>query len=184
MDVAALLVADERDRAAAEAAQPGDDRRVVGLGAVAVELDEVVADPLHVVERVRPVLMAGELDRVPDLVGRRLGRDPLDLALELRQLARDADAADERQVLAASRAARAAGAARPRARAAQPRAASVEEREEPAQERAQVGAADDRVEVAEAAVRLGQAEVVGELLAGGLLHDARAGEDDQRAGLG
>ena len=33
-DVAALLVADQRDRAAVEAANAGDDCRVVGAGAV------------------------------------------------------------------------------------------------------------------------------------------------------
>ena len=42
---------------------------------------------------------------------------------------------------------------------------------------------DDRVEMAEAEVLLGEPEVVGELLAGRLLDDARPGERDERAGL-
>ena len=62
-----------------EAREAGDDGRVVRERAVAVELDEVVEQALHVVERVRPVLVASELDRVPYVVGARLRRDPLDL---------------------------------------------------------------------------------------------------------
>ena len=41
-----------------------------------------------------------------------------------------------------------------------------------------------RVDVPEAEVRLGEAEVVRQLLARRLRHDARAGERHQRAGLG
>ena len=47
-----------------------------------------------------------------------------------------------------------------------------------------LGARNDRVEVAEAQVLLGEPEVVRQLLARRLLHDARPGERDQRAGLG
>src|SRR5689334_15572790 len=65
LEVAALLVADERDRLAPERADPGHDGRVVALRPVAVKLDEVVADPLQVVQRVGPVLVAGELHRMP-----------------------------------------------------------------------------------------------------------------------
>ena len=43
LDVAALLVADQGDRAAVEAAEAGDERLVVGAAAVAVQLDEVLA---------------------------------------------------------------------------------------------------------------------------------------------
>ena len=93
LDVAALLVADERDRAPVEAAEAGDDRRVVGAAAVAVELDPVVEQPLDVVERVRPVLVPRELDRAPDLLVGRRGLDPLELALEPLELAGDARAA-------------------------------------------------------------------------------------------
>ena len=77
---------------------PADERRVVRERAVAVQLDEVVEDPLDVVERVRPVLVARELDGVPDLVGARLLRDPVDLVLETGQLPRDADPAQKRQL--------------------------------------------------------------------------------------
>src|SRR5919199_4914580 len=38
LDVAALLLTDERDRASVETTDAGDDRAVVGAGAVAVEL--------------------------------------------------------------------------------------------------------------------------------------------------
>ena len=51
------------DRAAVELPEPGHDRVVVRAAAVAVQLEEVVEDPLDVVERVRPVLVARELDR-------------------------------------------------------------------------------------------------------------------------
>ena len=71
LDVAALLVADERDRAAVELAEAGDDRAVVGAAAVAVQLDPVVEDPSDVVERVRPVGVPGELDRAPRSPRRR-----------------------------------------------------------------------------------------------------------------
>ena len=52
-------------------AEPGDDRRVVAARPVAVQLDEVLEQALDVVEGVRPLLMARELDGAPDvLVGR------------------------------------------------------------------------------------------------------------------
>ena len=64
--VAALLVADDRDRAVRAAADARHDRRVVAVEAVAVQLLEVRPEPRDVVERVGPVLVAGELDRLPD----------------------------------------------------------------------------------------------------------------------
>src|SRR5438270_13017963 len=42
LQVASLLVADETDRAAVEAADPGDDRGIVGPCAVAVKLHPVL----------------------------------------------------------------------------------------------------------------------------------------------
>src|SRR5262249_21861170 len=78
LEVAALLVADERDRPAVEPAEAGDERAVVRAAAVAVQLDPVLEDPLDVVERVRAALVTRELDRAPDLV---LGRGLLDLEL-------------------------------------------------------------------------------------------------------
>jgi hypothetical protein len=97
LDVAALLVADDHDGAAVELADPGDESPVVGARAVAVELDPVVDHPRDVVERVRTVLMAGELDRPPDLLVRRLRFDPLELGLQPLELARDARAAQQRR---------------------------------------------------------------------------------------
>ena len=46
-----------------------------------MQLEEVLEDPLDVVERVRPVLVARQLDRAPDLLVGRLGLDPVELAL-------------------------------------------------------------------------------------------------------
>jgi hypothetical protein len=92
-DVAALLVADERDRPALEAAEARDERRIVAERAVAVQLDEVVENALDVIEGVRPVLVARELDRLPDVVLGRFGSDPVDLTLQAGHLTRDADSA-------------------------------------------------------------------------------------------
>ena len=154
-DVAALLVADERDRAAVELPEPGDDRAVVGAAAVAVQLDPVVEDPLDVVERVRPLRVPRELDERPDLVlGRVRARDRVELLLE--------------PLLLAARRRCGGGAAgsvsRP-SRSRSPRSASpLKEPEEPRQVRALLGSGDDGVDLAEAEVLLGAAEVVGELL--------------------
>jgi hypothetical protein len=63
-----------------------------------VELDEVVEHVLDVVERVGPVLVAGELDGVPDLLGGRRRGDPLDLPLELLERTGDADPTQQRQL--------------------------------------------------------------------------------------
>src|ERR687885_1951593 len=95
LEVAALLLAHERDRSAVEAADPGDDRAVVGARTVAVELDPVHEQPLDVVERVRPVLVTRELDGAPDVLVARLLREPLELALELLELTREPRAAEE-----------------------------------------------------------------------------------------
>src|SRR5262249_37756908 len=99
LGVATLLVADQRDGAAVEPAQPGDEGAVVGAAPIAMQFDPVVEDPRHVVERVRPLLVPRELDRPPDLV---LGRGLLDLELlqllaEPLLLAGDARPAEERQ---------------------------------------------------------------------------------------
>src|SRR5579884_44170 len=97
LDVAPLLVADERDGAAVEAAQPRDERAVVGAAPVAVQLDPVVEDARDVVERVRPVGMAGELDRPPDPLVRRVLLQPLQLLLEARRLGVEPCAAQPRE---------------------------------------------------------------------------------------
>ncbi len=90
LDVASLLVADERDRAAVDLAETGDERAVVRAAAVAVELDPVVDEPLDVVERVRPLGMARELDRAPDRLVARVLLQALELLLEPLRLAVDA----------------------------------------------------------------------------------------------
>ena len=97
-DVTPLLVAHQGNGLAVEAADAGHDRSVVRERAIAVQLDEVVEDSLDVVQRVRPVLMAGKLDGAPDLVRARLLRDPVDLVLETGQLPGNADPAQKREV--------------------------------------------------------------------------------------
>src|SRR2546422_5789215 len=97
LDVASFLVADEHDRPTVEAADPADDRRVVRAGPIAVQLDEVIEQPFDIVERVRPLGMAGELDRAPDLLPRRLGLDALEVALQPFELAGDLRSAEEGQ---------------------------------------------------------------------------------------
>ena len=69
---------------------PGDDRVVVHPAAVTVELEEVLEDPLDVIERVRPFLMTGELDPLPDLLVGGVVLEPLELALQALELARRA----------------------------------------------------------------------------------------------
>ena len=78
-------------------AEPRDERAVIGAAAVAVQLDPVVDQPRDVVQRVRPVGMARELDRAPDRLVARVGLQPLQLALEPLALVLDARAAQERQ---------------------------------------------------------------------------------------
>ena len=55
-----------------DACQAADDRGVVGEGAVAGELMELVADQAEVIERVRPLRMARQLR---DLPGRQRAED-------------------------------------------------------------------------------------------------------------
>src|SRR5205085_11016813 len=93
----ALLVPDERDRPPVEAAETRHDRGVVRPAAVAVQLDEVVQEALHVVERVRPVGVPRELDGAPDLLVGRLGLQPLELLLQALELGRETGATEERQ---------------------------------------------------------------------------------------
>ena len=89
LQVAALLVAHEGDRPPVERADAGDDRVVVQPAAVAVELEPVVEDPLDVVQRVRALLVPGELDGAPDLLVRRVRLEPLELPLQALELGRE-----------------------------------------------------------------------------------------------
>ena len=66
----ALLVADEQDLEVAEPGEAGADGPVVAEGPVAVQLDELVEDQLDVVERLRPVRVPGDEDRLPGRQGR------------------------------------------------------------------------------------------------------------------
>ena len=95
LDVAALLVPDQRHRPALQPAEPGHESGVVRPSAIAVELEEVLEDPLDVVERVRTVLVARQLDGAPDLGIGGLGLDPVELSLQPLELAREACAAKE-----------------------------------------------------------------------------------------
>ena len=65
----ALLVADQDDPPAAQRAQAAHDGRVVAAQPVAAQLEEVGQHVGDVVEGLRPVLMAGELDDVPGELG-------------------------------------------------------------------------------------------------------------------
>src|SRR5690242_11912653 len=82
VDVAPLLLPDEDDRAAAELAEAGDHRTVVAERPVAVQLEPVLEQAVDVVERVRPVIVAGQLDLPPDLFVGRLLADAVDLPLQ------------------------------------------------------------------------------------------------------
>ncbi len=65
LGVGALLLADDDDRAAAEAAEAADDGAVLGEGAVAGERREVGDQRRHVVGEVRPLGMARHLHLLP-----------------------------------------------------------------------------------------------------------------------
>ena len=57
LEVAALLVTEDRDRAPVQLGDAGDECGVVGAAAVAVQLEEVVRHPFDVVEGVGPLLV-------------------------------------------------------------------------------------------------------------------------------
>ena len=176
--VAALLLADEDDGAAVEPAEPGDDRPVVRAAAIAVQLEEVVEDPLDVVERVRPILVPRQLDRLPDLVVARLLLETVDLVLEPLELAGQLRPAEELHgaELTEPLAQAHLGFAR-HAQFFSKRPSSCDSFPPELRPR------DDRVEVAEAVARLGEPEVVRQLLARRLRDDPRAREGHERARL-
>ena len=101
MDVAPLLLPDEDDGASVEFAEAGDHRAVVSERPVPVELEPVLEEALHIVERVRPLLVSSQLDLAPDLLVGRLLPDPLDLPLQPLELAGEPCTADQREVLQA-----------------------------------------------------------------------------------
>jgi len=95
LGVAALLLADECDGSPIQLAEPGDHRPVVGPAAVAVQLEPVVEQPLDVVERVGPLVVAGELDGTPDVLVGGVLLDAIELPLEPLELTGQLRAAEE-----------------------------------------------------------------------------------------
>src|SRR5262249_28750253 len=93
----ALLVPDDADALAAEAAEAADDRLVVAELAVAGERDEIGDQGRHVVEAMRPLGMAGNLSLLPR---REFGIDVLEglrgLGLETGNLLADGGGAVRR----------------------------------------------------------------------------------------
>jgi hypothetical protein len=65
LGVASLLVADDHHRLAVDARQSTHDRGVVGIGAIACQLLEFIADELQVVEGVGSLRVARELRDLP-----------------------------------------------------------------------------------------------------------------------
>src|SRR5690606_15350865 len=63
--IAPLLMADDHDRLAFETRRSADDRVIVRVHTIAMQLLEVGEDRAHVVERVRPLRMARELRDLP-----------------------------------------------------------------------------------------------------------------------
>ena len=63
-----------------------------------MQLEPVVEQPLDVVERVRPLVVARELDLAPDLLVGRLLADPVELPLEPVELAGELRSAEQRHV--------------------------------------------------------------------------------------
>src|SRR5262249_16430614 len=99
LHVTALLVPDQHDGLPAKPAEPGNDRGVVRVMAIAVQLEPVVEEPLDVIEGVRPILGPRELDRAPDLLVAGLLDEVIELLLEPLEIALEARAAEQRQAL-------------------------------------------------------------------------------------
>ncbi len=83
---------DEDHRPAGDAREPADDGEVVRKHAVAMQLVELVADGVGVIERVRPLRMARELRDLPGREVREDARRELPaLGLQARDLVLDVD---------------------------------------------------------------------------------------------
>jgi len=98
LDVSPFLVSDQCDRAAVEPADADHEGSVIRAAPISVELDPVLEEPLHIVERVRPILVTRELDGAPDLLVGRRRLDTLELPLQLLELSRKACPAEQVQV--------------------------------------------------------------------------------------
>ena len=96
-EVAALLLADQRDRPALEAPEPRDERGIFRTSAIAVQLDEVLQQALDVVEGVRTLRVTRELDQPPDLFVGGLLLDAIELSLKTLDLAGKTSATKEWQ---------------------------------------------------------------------------------------
>jgi hypothetical protein len=89
--VVAFLMADQHDLAAAQPAEPADDRRVLAESAVARERDEVLQQGGDIVLEVGPVGMSGDLGLLPwgqPSIGLAkhpfgLGFEPADLGIDV-----------------------------------------------------------------------------------------------------
>src|SRR3989442_9736022 len=73
LEASPLLMAEEHRGAAVPGTDSADQRRIVGRKAVAVQLDEIGRQAPDVVQRIRPVGVAGKLDDLPDGERRRIG---------------------------------------------------------------------------------------------------------------
>jgi hypothetical protein len=58
-------VADDGHGLSLVESETGDDGRVIGEMAVAVDLDEILEEIIYIIQRVRPLGMAGDLDDLP-----------------------------------------------------------------------------------------------------------------------
>jgi len=84
----AALLRDHDDRPdAVELRDPADDRRIVAVPAVAMELLELLEQPVDDLDRVRPLQLTGELHRLPRRALRREHRRVGDEARVLGQVA-------------------------------------------------------------------------------------------------
>jgi len=90
-------VADDQHGAAAEPAEPADDRRVVGAQAVTLELLEAFDEVADVVARPRPALVTRDLDGHPGVMATSLVLQALQPRLQLLDLLRQMDAGHKRQ---------------------------------------------------------------------------------------
>ena len=92
LGVPALLVPDHHHRVAAQTRPAADDRGIVEVEAVAVQLDEVGEDGAEIVEGVGTAGMAGDHDALDRReISVDLGPERIELALETLQLALDVD---------------------------------------------------------------------------------------------
>ena len=81
---------------------PGGARLDGELERLQRQIDKIGEEATDVVERVRPVRVAGQLDGAPDLLVARLGDNPIELPLQALELAGEPRAAEQRHVAQAA----------------------------------------------------------------------------------